>query len=361
MIFSISFLKRIIGLLLFIILCSCNQTLDRNETFLDSSQSKLKFNEDEKFVKVMNIEKGPFNLELISNGIVHSTQKTELNFHSNGFIKKIFVNEGDFVRQGSLIAQLEDFQENLDLEEAKIIFQKSKLEFEDQLLQVGYRLIDTTKINDTLLYSLKLKSGLISSIINLEKSKRKISDMSLLAPFDGKIAELIAQQYNHTNNLNFICKIINENSLEVEFKLLELEIQRIKINSNILIETFNKDSEKLKGYVTSINPVVDDKGLINVKARILDPKGLMEGMGVKVTIHETIQNQISVPKSAVVERDGKSVLFTFRNNRSFWNYVEILFENSSSYAITGINEGDQVIYDGNFNLAHDKAVKTETD
>jgi multidrug efflux pump subunit AcrA (membrane-fusion protein) len=38
-------------------------------------------------------------------------------------------------------------------------------------------------------------------------------------------------------------------------------------------------------------------------------------------------------------------------------YVQTAQENSDSYVITeGLNEGDQIIYEGNFNLAHDAPV-----
>jgi hypothetical protein len=41
----------------------------------------------------------------------------------------------------------------------------------------------------------------------------------------------------------------------------------------------------LRGEVCSINPLVDEKGLIQVRARVKGNAGLMEGMNVSVQIH----------------------------------------------------------------------------
>lgn len=93
---------------------------------------------------------------------------------------------------------------------------------------------------------------------------------------------------------------------------------------------------------------------------------LIDGMNVKVIVENSVPNMFVVPKEAVVERDGYHVIFTYNKEtrRAVWTYVDIVFSNLNSYAITGnakketeIKEGDVVIVSGNLNLADDTEVK----
>ena len=83
-------------------------------------------------------------------------------------------------------------------------------------------------------------------------------------------------------------------------------------------------------------------------------------MNVKVFIETPIDSVIVVPKEAVVMRSNKKVIFTTVNNISKWNYVDVIDENSSSYAIKQgiIRVGDTVIVSGNSNLSHEAKVNT---
>jgi hypothetical protein len=54
------------------------------------------------------------------------------------------------------------------------------------------------------------------------------------------------------------------------------------------------------------------------------------------------------------------VVFTLKDSRAQWVYVETAQENSDSYVVTdGLYAGDNIIYEGNLNLAHETPVEVE--
>ena len=118
--------------------------------------------------------------------------------------------------------------------------------------------------------------------------------------------------------------------------------------------------------MTEINPTIDERGLVAVKARVKNTSGrLLDGMNVKIVIENSVHDMLVVPKEAVVERDGYHVVFVYdkKTSRVVWTYVDIQYSNLTSYAITGcekkqttVNEGDIVITSGNLNLADDTEV-----
>ncbi len=85
-------------------------------------------------------------------------------------------------------------------------------------------------------------------------------------------------------------------------------------------------------------------------------------MNVKMSVKRDLENALVVPKSAVVLRTGKQVVFVHSNGKALWNYVTTGLENMNEYIITdGLTEGMEVIYDGNVNLAHESPVTVVDD
>jgi hypothetical protein len=98
--------------------------------------------------------------------------------------------------------------------------------------------------------------------------------------------------------------------------------------------------------------------MVKIKATInsRDNK-IYEGMNVKVRVQRLLGKQLIIPKSALVLRTNRKVVFTLKNGHANWIYVDTSHENSSHYVVTdGLFSGDTVIYEGNFNLAHETPV-----
>jgi hypothetical protein len=104
---------------------------------------------------------------------------------------------------------------------------------------------------------------------------------------------------------------------------------------------------------------VDENGLVTVKALVPNTRNaLFEGMNVRVIIRKVVPGQLVVPKQAVVQRQGREVVFVLEDGLAKWNYVKTGRENSTSYTITeGLQAGMKVIISGNLNLAHDAEVE----
>lgn len=88
-------------------------------------------------------------------------------------------------------------------------------------------------------------------------------------------------------------------------------------------------------------------------------------MNVKVSVRRSLGEQLVIPKTAVVLRSGKQVVFTLKEGKAMWNYVNTGLENATECVVSdrsqkgiedGLLEGDTVIVTGNLNLAHEAEV-----
>ena len=336
------------------LLLSCS---GKNSGNSEGSATKADFVAEKNLVDTMVLVKRDFNKQIISNGKLRAINKCELRFLISGEIAKIFVSNGKTVAKGQVIAKLNTQSASIRLEQASQRMDKAELDFADILIGFGYGR-DTTNVPKDILKVAKVRSGYTSSINDLKLTRLELSNANLIAPFSGKIANLKAKEYEQSSDA--ICTLIDDSAFEVDFNLLESEISFVKVGQTVKVASFVNPDTFYRGVVTQINPMVDDKGQINILAKVSNSGGkLLEGMNVKVLVENLIRNQLVVPKSAVVMRDNFEVLFRYDGNgKAMWTYVNVTFSNSDSHVVAAnpeknaeLNVNDVIITSGNLNLA----------
>lgn len=296
-----------------------------------------------------------FEQEIISQGKVQAMHKSEVVFPIMGHIENIFVRTGQKIQKGNLLAQLDnnDLKHECDMLRQDIA--RAWLQMEAKLVSLGYSMADSSRLSAELWSNLQIENGLPGLRLRLQLAERKLNQTRILAPISGVVANLEAQPNNPTANYKKLCTIIDDENLEVKFPILEAEITSIQTGNSVLVLPLYNPDQTYNAKIAGINPEVDEKGLIWGFARISGkPGSLIEGMKVKVFIKRSIPGQLVVPKSAVVDRQNRQVVFAYKNSQAYWIYVDIINENARQYAIekSGVMPGDTIIVTNNFDLAH---------
>jgi len=309
-----------------------------------------------------------FQKQVLCNGRLAAIRRAELMCPKTGeILQSVNVKNGQRVSAGTVLAVADTRERRSALEKSQRDLEKAKVELQDKLIGLGYDGI-TDNVPAEVLHRAEVTSGYYSARFSLRTAEQALHDCSLKAPFGGRIADLVARPYQRGDKF---CTLIDDSFFDVEFKVLEAELVSVRTGTQVKVSPFVDGELSLDGTVTEINPTVDAKGLVSVKARIKNTSDrLMDGMNVKVTIENSVPDMFVVPKEAVVERDGYHVVFVYDNktHRAVWTYVDIMYGNLTSFAITGcerknttVNEGDIIITSGNLNLADDTEVKIKED
>lgn len=312
-------------------------------------------------VTTVPLTRQAFNHELISNGKIAAAGMADLRFETSEVIAHIWVKNGERVQKGQKLAELNKFKITNRLVQAKDAMERAKLELQDVLIGQGYNPENLDAVPEPVMRLARVKSGYDQSKASYELALHEEQSATLVAPFAGVVANLFSKPYNVAGTSEAFCTIIDTRGMEVDFTVLESELPLIKNGDNVTISPFSDVASKYSGRVSEINPLVDDKGMVRVKARVDGSNKLFSGMNVRVSVFRSLEGQLVVPKSAVVLRSGKQVVFTYKDGRSMWNYVHTALENADSYTIDEaqadkLHEGDVVITSGNINLAHEAPV-----
>lgn len=358
---------KVLTLCLFVVVCflsSCgNNGQEELSDDINNNDSVLAFDRyaDEP-IETMVLNEKTFYKELVSNGKAVAQHSAELHFGTSGRIAHIWVKNGEYVHKGQRIAQIDSFRLEHLLAQAKNNMLQSKLDFLDILIGRGYSIDTLSDIPAEEIELAQIKSGYNKFVIAYEMAEKDLHEATLIAPFDGVIANITSKENNMISPDNTFCYIMDDKYQEILFSVLESEMSFVKKGNAVMIQPFAEapPKEPLWGTVTEINPYIESNGMIKVKAIVKNNGQILEGMNVNVLLRHPQEHCLVIPKSAVVIRAGKNVVFTKVDGKAQWNYVEILTENSDSCAIVprskkyeGLSIGDTVIVSGNLNMNHD--------
>lgn len=337
-----------------IFLSSCQSSED-----IKFQTGKRTFTDDVNLVVISIAHKKPFYKEFLNNGTLTSSQRAQLNFGEAGRIVRVNVSNGQYVSKGEVIAQVEDVTQRFNFEKASRNVEKCKLSFEESLINQGYTLKDSALVPENIMKMALIRSGYQDALNDQYIAAYKLRETNVKAPFNGIIADLVAKPNNETSLYKHCCTLINNAVFEVSFPMMESEIFQLQTGMKVEVIPFALSEDTIMGKLSEINPKVEENGMVNVKAIIPNKaKKLVDGMNVKVLVKKDLGTNLCIPKEAVTLRQEKNVVFVAQNDTAYWRYVDV-GETNSTYSVIkgGINDGEHVVIEGNFNLAHLSPIK----
>ncbi|MCH5328624.1 MAG: efflux RND transporter periplasmic adaptor subunit [Coprobacter sp.] len=272
------------------------------------------------------------------SGIVKEAQEIKLGFKTAGQIERIYVKEGDYVRTGQKIAQLDTKDYQLGVEAAQIQYDQLK----DEVARMK-QLYDSKSItgND---YE-KATSGLKQLEIQLQNNKNKLEYTTLVAPVSGYVQRVDFETAEMVNAGTPVITLLDVSHLEVEFYIPASLYPQQNSFSEFACHTSYAPLSEYDMKLISITPKADGNQLYKVRLQFAQPteKTLTAGMNVEVNfkisnLEKKSGSTFTVPLHAVFSNGSQS-------------YVWILDENSQvikqEITTDGIDsEGDIIVISG---------------
>ena len=296
-----------------------------------------------------------FEYRVNSSGTIASENELKITFRGNGILEKLIVTNGQRVRKGQLLAELENDKEELALEKAILARDNAQVKFDYDSISYGSRL------NDTIRRNLMLQSGLGTARLNMKESQINLDNTRVLAPISGVMAEIEEMQGNVVSASKELGVLYDPDNLVLTGKILETDFKHIKKGLKADIYPLSFPDRSFSATVVEYNPKVDKNGMISVKLKLDQTEGLLPGMNANAVIRVPQNENIIVPREALVMKTGKPVIFTYENGLALWKYVEVGLDNGVELEIkSGLEEGSTVIISNNLQLAHEAKVSTTT-
>ena len=147
---------------------------EKTSASADHMQHRIERNE----VTVDTLRRRDFVRELISNGRLIAAKRSTLSFPVTGTIVAIHAGNGEGVNRGAVIARIDTTEYAVQLHKSQLALDKSRLEFYDVLVGLGYPVGDTINVPVEVLRLARIRSGYADALASLQSARRNLEQCS---------------------------------------------------------------------------------------------------------------------------------------------------------------------------------------
>lgn len=401
----ISLVVIVVGALVFFIFFRGKPDESEKGSAQDPTEEAQKAKETPLPVKVVEVQRRDLIIKLKSPGEAVTNMKIDMKAEVAGVIKSLNVEESKHVKKGELLVVLDDEKYRLDLEleeatrlnvlsellvekrfaepeesrsgpdkekiqkakddyeEARRNFRNgliSRVEFEKANAEYELSLIESGEKKEEILAATK---GLTQAEIRVKTAKMNLEKTKIKAPFSGLIHDIKVSPQEHVTSGRDLFTLVNIDRIRVHAKVLESEIGKMKVGREVDLKFSAYPGRIFKGEVKAISPVINPQDkTCNVIIGVANPEEeIKPGMHVEVEIAAEIhKDKLLIPQDAVLVRSGRKLAFVVEEGLAKWRYIDVGLENEDYVEVLdGIKEGEPVIIEGHFTLAHDARVRIQ--
>ncbi len=208
-------------------------------------------------------------------------------------------------------------------------------------------------------------------MVSVREAELELSWTHIGAAFAGRVADLRVVPGQFVAQGDELVTIVELDPIKVEAQVLEGEIGLLKEGRRATMTFAAFSGETFTGTVETIDPVIDlETRSARVTVLLPNPGGRIKpGMYASVSLDaQHFTERILVPRSAVLERDRRTMLFVFNEKegeigRTEWRYVTTELANDRVVEIVQnpetsmVDPGEIVLVDGHHFLGHAAAVQ----
>jgi RND family efflux transporter MFP subunit len=316
--------------------------------------------------KVFEVRKQRISEKLFYTGLIEAMQTVNITPDIGGKIARIYVEEGDRVAKGRLLAELDTRAIHLQLQQAQAGVAVAEASYKDAERNMDRmeRLKAENAVSDQQYEKIKLAYDAADAQLQQARATLNLAnhnlDVSLMkAPFSGIIASKNAETGDVINPMmggfspnSGVLTLMDFSSVKIEIDVSQRDIGRIHKGQRALLEVSAFPGKVFTGRVARVNMTADPmnrKFKVEVIADnpdlILRPNTFGE-ITLEISTHE---DALVIPQKAVLE--NKFVFVVQEDNVVQKREVSIGLQNTDMLEVLeGLSEGERVVVEGNFGL-----------
>ncbi|WP_434567637.1 efflux RND transporter periplasmic adaptor subunit [Vibrio chagasii] len=308
-------------------------------------------------VTIEKAHKQAFTSSINEVGKIRATDSAALTFSASDKILEIHFKDGDSVKKGELIAQLDNTKAKADLDKARssLALAKSKLKRVQELLKKQPDSMSQQDVEE-----LKEQANLAAA--DFRQKEALMNDYLLVAPFDGQLTNFNHSVGSKIDSSTALVSLIKLDPVEVQYSIGQSDLGNAKLGQNVSIQVDAFTDEAFSGVVDYIAPAVDESsGRVEVHAHVTNPEHrLVPGMFAKVSqMTSEDSTKMVVSQNAVQAKDAERFVWVVNGNNIEQRIVELGVNTNDGYVIVekGLQLGDNVVVTGQQNLKKASLVK----
>lgn len=281
-------------------------------------------------------------------GVVEDAYTTMLSFAVPGNIRRILVSEGDAVREGDVVAELDERTARNAWNAAK-----ASLDRAEDGYSRAKQVYDKGSLPEVKWVEICSQLEQARSLFDI--ASKNLEDCRLVSPVSGTVSSVEARQGMNVAAYAPVMSLMSSDGLRLRIKVPESEISSLaKGDGAVFSVPAVSDGEypaQVESKGVSADPVSHSYKLY--LAPLSGTEGLLPGMVCRVRFSSSAGTGYSIPGRAVqLTNDGRHYVWTVREGRVMRRIVSVGGIGKDGVVISdGLAIGDVVVTDGVFRIS----------
>lgn len=293
---------------------------------------------------------------------IQSVKNIEIRAQEKGFLEKIYVDEGQYVKAGQTL-----FRIMPQLYQAELLKAKAEVE------QASIELRNASTLSDNNIVSknerLMAKAKLDAANAEMKLAQIHLSFTDIKAPFSGVIDRIPLKLGSLVDEGDLLTTLSDNTDIYSYFNVSEPEYLNYQKNvadrgnQNVNLVMANGDLFNQTGQIQTIEGQFDNEtGNIAFRAKFPNPEKLLRnGETGKIRMTLPLKNALIIPQKATYEiQDQKYVFVIDKNGVAKSKNIKVAYELPDIYVVaSGLSGGDKILLEGVQKVKDDQKVKVK--
>lgn len=275
-----------------------------------------------------------------------------------GEVRQIFVEEGDAVRAGQVLARLDGDRLRLDLAQTEANLRKLERDYKRQLELSEKGLVAKGTAENA-------KFDLDALRAAYDSARLELSYTEIRAPIEGVVSARHIKVGNTIKPNDPTFKVTNLDPLIAFVHVPEKEFRKLAPGQAADVVVDAVGSERFVGRISRISPTVDPQtGTFRARVEVPDPsRHLKPGMFARVNIvYERRENALQLPRNAILDADGEQSVYIVVKSKAEQRRISTgLANNGWIEVLDGLKGDEKIVVVGQAGLKSGTTVKVVDD
>lgn len=299
-------------------------------------------------VMLAPVQAKSLDVTIESVGTLVANESVTLRPEITGRITDIYFTEGQPVKKGEKLFQLDDRMARAEVKQAEASLKLARLNFSrfEKLVNTGAA---TRRRYD------EARAELAVAEANLDVARTRLDYTAIKAPFDGVVGLRHISPGELVNVGQDLANFVSYDPMKVNFSIPETKAAKLKIDQAIKIEVEALPDQLFNGIVYALDPQLDVEGRsVSLRARVPNPDSVLKpGYFARVKLNiARKEGALTVPESAIVPQGNQKFVYLLLPDNTV-NLVPVTLGERLTGEVeilSGLHEGDQVVISGQIKL-----------
>ncbi|MFV9614908.1 MAG: efflux RND transporter periplasmic adaptor subunit [Gammaproteobacteria bacterium] len=342
------------GTFLCLLLCQLLLSCDNSA---QTSVSKHREQQALHRVEVITVENKAVALTQTVSGTLEAVTKIRLYNEESARISKLPYHEGDYVKKGTLLIELDNELLKTDVAKAKASKEQAKLDLSRLKKLLPKKIATEEEVA-------RARTELDLAIAEEKRQLTRLRRTRIKAPIDGLITKRLYEPGDMLAQQSHILTIIDPTALRLKASLAERWLPLVKKGQLLTLSIDALGDTAFSAKVVRIHPTINastHKGIIEILLSPV-PKGATVGQFTRASLELTATNRRIIPVHTIhYDPEGAYVFRVIEDKKGKTVAEKVYFEQGQQFAsvteiLSGLNPGERIVSRGFLGLRTDKKV-----